>query len=172
MGVLTIAQLYRDRATSENHFDELKRQWGWGGFVTQDLKCSQIMARIIAQVYNWWTLLVRWINPEKHAEAITSRPLMLYGVAREINHARQKTIKITPIHGKAKYIPILIKIKGIAEQFSTAEIWKRVLSMIFIKFLKGRILGEGNWGEAWWHEAGPPINSRDLPKEQLRKISE
>jgi hypothetical protein len=81
MDILTIAQLYRDRATSENHFDELKRQWGWGGFVTQDLKHSQIMARIIAQIYNWWTLFVRWINPEKHAEAITSRPLMLYGVA-------------------------------------------------------------------------------------------
>ena len=30
--VLTLAQLYRDRADSENPFDELKNQWGWGGF--------------------------------------------------------------------------------------------------------------------------------------------
>lgn len=150
MDILTIAQLYRDRATSENHFDELKNQWGWGGFVTQDLKRSQIMARITAQVYNWWTLFVRWINPEKHAEAITSRPLMLYGVGRESNHAGQKTIRITPMHGKAKknsekvsfISSILNKIKAVAERFSSVEIWKRVLSMIFIKFLNGRILGE------------------------------
>ena len=39
--ILTIAQLYRDRADCENNFDELKNHWGWGGFTTQDLKrCS------------------------------------------------------------------------------------------------------------------------------------
>lgn len=162
MDILTIAQLYRDRATSENHFDELKRQWGWGGFVTQDLKRSQIMVRINAQIYNWWTLFVRWINPEKHAEAITSRPLMLYGVAVESNHAGQKTIRITPMHGKAKensekvsfISSILNKIKSVAERFSPSEIWKRVLSMIFVKFLKGKILGEGHWGEEWCKSEG------------------
>ena len=167
MDILTIAQLYRDRATSENHFDELKRQWGWGGFVTQDLKRSQIMARIVAQIYNWWTLFARWINPEKHAEAITSKPLMLYGVGREANHAGQKTIRITPMHGKFKencekvgfISSILNKIKSVAEHFSPIEIWKRVLSLIFIKFLKGRILGDGNWSETWWRERGLFINS-------------
>jgi hypothetical protein len=34
---LTLAQLYRDRADSENPFDELKNQWGWAGFTTRDL---------------------------------------------------------------------------------------------------------------------------------------
>jgi hypothetical protein len=34
--VLTVAQLYRDRATGENNFDELKNHWGWGGFTTRD----------------------------------------------------------------------------------------------------------------------------------------
>jgi hypothetical protein len=169
LDIFTIAQLYRDRATSENHFDELKNQWGWGGFVTQDLKRSQIMARIIAQIYNWWTLFVRWVNPEKHAEAITSRPLMLYGVARESKHAGQRTIRITPMHGKGKensekigiISSILNKIKAVAEQFSPVEIWKKVLSIIFIKFLKGRILGECNWDE---REMCRSINSLDLSK--------
>ena len=32
--LLTIAQLYRDRGDAENNFDELKNQWGWGGFTT------------------------------------------------------------------------------------------------------------------------------------------
>lgn len=31
-------QLYRDRADCENGFDELKNQWGWGGFTTQDIE--------------------------------------------------------------------------------------------------------------------------------------
>lgn len=176
MDIMTIAQLYRDRATSENHFDELKNQWGWGGFVTQDLKRSQIMARITAQVYNWWTLFVRWIDPDKHAEAITSRPLMLYGVGRESNHAGQKTIRITPMHGKAKensekvsfISSILNKIKNVAEQFSLIEIWKRILSMIFVKFLKGRILGEGNWDEEWWSKERRLIASGGPPKMAIR----
>ena len=30
-----IGQLYRDRCDCENGFDELKNQWGWGGFSTQ-----------------------------------------------------------------------------------------------------------------------------------------
>src|SRR6185312_10603881 len=30
--ILTLGQLYRDRADCENGFDELKNQWGWGGF--------------------------------------------------------------------------------------------------------------------------------------------
>ena len=34
--ILTLGQLYRDRADCENGFDELKNQWGWGGFTTQD----------------------------------------------------------------------------------------------------------------------------------------
>ena len=148
--ILTIAQLYRDRATSENNFDELKNQWGWAGFVTQDLKRSQIMARIVAQVYNWWTLFVRWVEPDKHREAITSRPLMLYGVARQTQHAGQTTLKVTPMHGKAaevqKRVGLITRflnvIKSYAEQYNIYEKWRRILSVIFVNFLKGRLLGD------------------------------
>lgn len=35
-----IGQLYRDRADCENGFDELKNQWGWGGYTTQDLSAA------------------------------------------------------------------------------------------------------------------------------------
>ena len=45
--VRTVAQHYRDRGDSENNFDELKNQWGWAGFTTQDRKRCQIMGRII-----------------------------------------------------------------------------------------------------------------------------
>ena len=39
--LLTIAQHYRDRGDRENCFDELKNQWGWGGFTTHDLHRCQ-----------------------------------------------------------------------------------------------------------------------------------
>ena len=49
------AQLYRDRADCENGFDELKNQWGWGGFTTQDIERCQSSARAVAPVYHWWS---------------------------------------------------------------------------------------------------------------------
>jgi len=50
--ILTIANHYRDRADSENNFDELKNQWGWAGYTTHDLHRCRLMARIIALIYN------------------------------------------------------------------------------------------------------------------------
>ena len=34
--LLTLLHLYRQRADVENAYDELKNQWGWGGFTTRD----------------------------------------------------------------------------------------------------------------------------------------
>jgi hypothetical protein len=100
----TIAQHYRDRADCENNFDELKNQWGWSGFTTQDAKRSAFMARIIGLIYNWWTLFVRSIEPGKHMEAITSRPLLLHAVGKQTKHAGQTRLVISSTHGKSKYI--------------------------------------------------------------------
>lgn len=77
-----IGQLYRDRADSENGFDELKKQWGWGGYTTHDLERCNLSARAVALVYNGWTWYVRLAHPQARREAITSRPLLLSGVAR------------------------------------------------------------------------------------------
>src|SRR5271166_918137 len=38
-------QLYRDRGDGENIFDEMKNQWGWGGFTTHDLARCRLAAR-------------------------------------------------------------------------------------------------------------------------------
>lgn len=91
---LSVAQLYRDRADAENNFDELKNHWGRGGFTTQDLKRCRFMARIIALIYNGWSLFVRLANPDQHTEAITSRPLMLYTIGKQTRHAGQTGLTI------------------------------------------------------------------------------
>jgi len=147
--VRSIAQLYRDRGDAENNFDELKNQWGWAGFTTQDRKRCQIMGRIIALVYNWWTIFIRLGMPNKHAEAITSRPLALHGIARQTRHGNQTTVEITSTHAEASRIAqILTKVsaflkgvKTIAEQLTQGERWKLILSAAFRQFLGGKVLG-------------------------------
>jgi hypothetical protein len=147
--VRTIAQHYRDRGDAENNFDELKNQWGWAGFTTQDRKRCQIMGRIIALVYNWWTIFMRLGIPEKHAEAITSRPLALHGIARQTRHGNQTTVEITSTHAQASQIAdVLTKVSGFlkrikvtAEQLTQSERWKLILSAAFRHFLGGKVLG-------------------------------
>ena len=102
--LLAIAQHYRDRGDCENCFDELKNQWGWGGFTTKDLQRCRIVSRLVALVYNWWSLYARLVNPDKHHEAITSRPLMLQSVGRKTTHAGQTTVTVTSSHAKASVV--------------------------------------------------------------------
>src|SRR5579885_1633599 len=147
--VRTIAQHYRDRGDSENNFDELKNQWGWAGFTTHDRNRCQVMARITALVYNWWTVFLRLGIPEKHAEAITSRPLALYGIARRRRHGNQTKVEVTSTHSKASAIAaalskvngFLQRIKANAEQLSPRARWRLILSAAFQYFLRGKVLG-------------------------------
>ena len=149
-GVLSIAQHYRDRGDVENNFDELKNQWGWAGFTTQDRKRCQIMGRIIALIYNWWTIFMRLGIPDKHAEAITSRPLALHGIARQTKHGNQTTVEITSMHAKAQEITEILtrmsgflkRIKIVAEQLTQREKWKLILSAAFRYFLGGKMIGK------------------------------
>ena len=147
--VLTVAQHYRDRGDVENNFDELKNQWGWAGFTTQDRKRCQIMGRIIAVIYNWWTIFMRLGIPDKHVEAITSRPLALQGIARQTKHGNQTTVEITSMHSQGgqiaeiltKVSAFLKRIKTAAEQLAQDERWRLILSAAFRRFLGGKVLG-------------------------------
>jgi hypothetical protein len=76
----------------------LKNQWGWGGFTTQKVKSCRFMARMIALIYNWWTLFVRLAKPDSHLEAISSRPLLLGSVGRLTESGRQKKLTISSHH--------------------------------------------------------------------------
>ena len=136
--VLTIAQWYRDRADSENTFDELKNQWGWGGFTTQDLKRCRLSAMGVALVYNWWSLFVRLTNPKARREAITSRPFLLSGVGRKTTHAGQKHLVITALHGEGqKAMAMLTSVsrllktwQRIAEQSPLETIWQQACAYL------------------------------------------
>ena len=106
------AQLYRDRADCENGFDELKNQWGWGGFTTQDIERCQTSARSVALVYNGWSWYCRAAKPGVRMEAITSRALLLAGVGRAVKHAGQTTLYLTTMHAaKDKLIALIANIR-------------------------------------------------------------
>lgn len=134
----SVAQLYRDRADAENAFDELKNQWGLGGFTTQDMGRCQTMARACALIYNWWSWYCRAAHPSARMEAITSRPLLLAAVGTAASHAGQTTLYLTPLHGKAPILRQLIAnvgaalqhVRAAAEQSSNLDRWGCLLRYI------------------------------------------
>lgn len=97
-GPVELCRLYRDRADAENPFDELKNQWGWGGFSVRDLDASACAAMLGAIFYNWWSLYARLVIPGRHSEAVTSRPKLLGGVARKTEHAGTRTLAVKLMH--------------------------------------------------------------------------
>jgi len=136
--IAAIGQLYRDRCDCENGFDELKNQWGWGGFTTQDMHRSQVTARAVALVYNWWSWYVRAANPQARREALTSRPLLLAAVGRAANSGNQTTLYLTPMHAEAGLIKSMIAnvhaaiqhVKAAAEQLPKLDRWRVLLAYI------------------------------------------
>ena len=145
--VEAFGQLYRDRGDGENIFDEMKNQWGWGGFTTRDLARCRFAARLNALVYDWWNIVVRLADPNLHREAITSRPLFLSAIATRTRHARQTTLRVASSHAKAKPVAraleavatFLRAITENAEQLAKPQTWRAILSRAFQAFLGARL---------------------------------
>jgi hypothetical protein len=142
--VETVAQHYRDRADAENIYDELKNQWGWGGYTTRDMHRSQVMARIVAQIYNWWSVYCGLAVTDRHAEAITSRPLLLYAVGKQVHHAGKTMLSLTSAHAQAKKVIGWLQLvatfldhhRATARQLKWEERWRLILERSFARLLK------------------------------------
>ena len=100
------------------------------------------MSRMIALVYNWWNLFVRLAIPEKHHEAITSRPLLLSSIGRLTNSKRQKKMVITSTHGDinklrkvySRLAQFFNELKLIAPQLTLYECWCHILAKAMESF--------------------------------------
>src|SRR6266576_496928 len=138
-----IGQLYRDRADCENGFDEIKNQWGWGGYSTHDIERCALSARAVALVYNWWSWYVRLAHPKTRLEAITSRPKLLSAVGRMTSHGGQKKILLTITHEAATQIKALVAnvrhglqlIRTTAPQLTKSQRW-----FALVRYIVERIL--------------------------------
>ena len=101
------------------------------------------MARMVALVYNWWTLYVRLAHPHQHFEAISSRPLLLHGVATPSRHAGQTRLTITSTHAKQAVIQAVLtqlagflsSLKSTAEQLTDGQRLRAILTRAFAKFI-------------------------------------
>ena len=138
-----MGQLYRDRADCENGFDEIKNQWGWGGYSTHDIERCALSARAVALIYNWWSWYVRLANPKNRIEAITSRPKLLSAVGRLTNHGGQSKILLTVMHESVEQIKRLVAnvrtgiqyLSSKAPQLAKSERWAAM-----VRFIVDRIL--------------------------------
>ena len=138
-----IGQLYRDRADCENGFDELKNQWGWGGYTTHDLERCNLSARAVALIYNWWSWYVRLAHPKTRLEAITSRPLLLAGITRLTQHAGQSRLLLTLTHAAGDQIKAMIAnirrgldhVLASAPQLRKTDRWRALVRYIVSKII-------------------------------------
>ena len=157
-----MAELYRDRADAENGFDELKNQWGWGGFTTQDIERCQTSARAVALIYNWWSWYCRAAKPEARMEAITSRALLLAAVGRATQHAGQTTLYLTPMHAAKSALMLLIAniraalshVRKVAEQSPATDRWKTLLDYIVARIIPRRPRKLLDIGPLWLANCG------------------
>ena len=139
---------YRDRGDAENCYDELKNQWGWGGFTSRALAPCRLMANLIALFYNWWNLYVRFYDGEHHREAIRSRPMLMSGVGRQVQSGGQRTVKVSILHGKGDVIAQAIaaisnglcRIRAITERWSAQQRWTLLLTRLLRHWLGGKWL--------------------------------
>ena len=145
--VEAMGQFYRDRADCENGFDELKNQWGWGGYSTQDIERCKLSAQAVALMYNWWSWYCRLANPQARMEAITSRPLLLAAVGRITEHAGKTRVLLSITHAAVDQVKALVNnirtglthIRAIAPQLSPALQWRELVRYIVDKILDANL---------------------------------
>ena len=143
---IALSQLYRDRGDCENIFDELKNQWGWGGFVTQDLARTRLVARFTALVYGLWSVFMRLASPDVHREAKTSRPMLLNVLGRAARSGRETVLHLVSTHSMAPLIAraldsihnYLRALRATAEQLGPGGMWEAILRAAFRHFLGGK----------------------------------
>ncbi len=143
-----IPKHYRDRADAENCFDELKNQWGWGGFTSRHLAPSRLMANLVALYYNWWNLYLRFYDEEHHREAIRSRPMLMAGVGRQVQSGGRRTVKVSVLHERGDLIAQAVtrisnelhRIRAITERWTVNQRWTLLLTRLLRRWLGGKWL--------------------------------
>ncbi|MBF0560847.1 MAG: hypothetical protein HQL37_02290 [Alphaproteobacteria bacterium] len=90
-------------------------------------------------------LTPRLADPDHHREALTSRPLLLHGVARQTRHAGQTRLTVTSCHGRREHVSRALRriskffqdLRQIAEQLTVPQRWARILAEALKKYLHG-----------------------------------
>jgi Transposase DDE domain group 1 len=140
------AGLYRGRGDAENIIDEIKNQWGWGGFTTKSLGPTRIMANFVAVIFNLWRLYTRWFTTGQNREAVVTRPALMHGVGRMVAGGGQRRLKVTLLHGSgdaaAQALAAISKemsgIRAATEQLAAEERWLVWLVRLYRAYYLGK----------------------------------
>ncbi len=105
-------------------------------------RCN-LSARAVGLIYNWWSWYVRLAHPKTRLEAITSRPLLLSGVARLTQHAGQSRLLLTLTHAAGDQIKRMIANvrKGLDTILATApQLTKPERWVALVRYIVARII--------------------------------
>ena len=103
------------------------------------------MAAIIALISNWWNVYSRLAIPEKHAEAITSRPLLLEAVGVMAKASRQRFVRLCSTHAAAEKITIVTQTISLpltsltALQLDFQQRWRAIIQQAFIVLKRSKL---------------------------------
>ncbi|WP_277510881.1 transposase [Ereboglobus sp. PH5-5] len=89
-----ILALYRERANTENVFDELKNQWGFNGFCSGKKAVSALAAGMMLAAYLWSVPIRLMGRTDKHVELVKSRRWLPPIAARLVESDRQKLVSL------------------------------------------------------------------------------
>jgi hypothetical protein len=97
----------------------------------------------VALIYNWWSWYVRLAHPKTRLEAITSRPMLLAGVARLTQHAGQTRLLLTLTHAAGDQIKTMIAnvrkglntVLATAPQLTKSEFWRALIRYIIANII-------------------------------------
>ncbi|AKJ64184.1 hypothetical protein [Kiritimatiella glycovorans] len=99
------------------------------------------MARLIALIYNWWSIHIKLVDPLVAREAITSRPMYLMHTAKASTHQSVRTLVVFCAHSQAKEIQRKLeqaaeRLKSWAsrtsEQLKKSSVWSQVIAHILL----------------------------------------
>jgi hypothetical protein len=146
--ILTIAQLYRDRADAENPFDELKNHLGLGRFYHAG---PQVLPLYGPHHGTDLQLLESVRSPGRSPSADLGHhqsPVPAACPARLTRDSGQTRITISHPHAEAAWVESACReiaaffktLRQTAEQLTPLQRWYRVLSRALVKYLNGREL--------------------------------
>ena len=104
---------------------------------------------------------MRLAEPDRHLEAITSRPLLLSAIAERSRHARQTTLRVASSHAKAGWAASVLsgiarflrELVQSAEQLTGDQRWRRILAHAVRSWLGGSASSAASYGAALTGEA-------------------
>ena len=117
----------------------MKNHYGWGGFVTQDMKRTAIVAGLSAFVANVWNIFCRIGGDGSHKEALTTRRRLQGCVARISRHGRRNSITVYTA-GKEDAASAFAEIAGFLQKITAAsqlmveQRWQLIIYWAFRKY--------------------------------------